>query len=75
MILVDIKNYIKERKLINLKELSFHFQRDPDTMREMLAHWIRKGIIRKSEKPPSCGTKCMQCKPAVAEIYCWCEVF
>jgi len=69
MILLDIKNYFTEKKVANLQELSLHFQRDPDMMREMLAHWLRKGVICKEPKPLSCGSKCLQCKPSIAEVY------
>lgn len=73
MILLDVKDYIKQRQSVNLQDLSLHFQRDPDTMREMLNHWIRKGVVRRGEKPAGCGVKCHSCKPSTAEIYCWCE--
>jgi putative ferrous iron transport protein C len=69
MILLDIKNYFYDKPSVNLKDLSLHFQRDPETMRDMLSHWIRKGIIKRIESPTSCGTSCFQCQPAIAEVY------
>jgi len=73
VILIDVKNYLQEKKVVNLQELSLYFQRHPDTMRDMLMHWLRKGVISKAPKPAGCGVKCGQCKPSVAEVYCWCE--
>lgn len=74
MILLEVKDYIKQRKLVNLQDLSLHFQRDRDTMREIVGHWVRKGVVRRAPKPSACGVKCGSCKPSVAEVYCWCDV-
>lgn len=70
MILLDIKNYLVAQKTVNLQELSLHFCYDPETMRGMMAHWIRKGKVS-VRKPPGCGVRCTQCKPEYAEEYCW----
>ncbi|MCB1826836.1 MAG: FeoC-like transcriptional regulator [Coxiellaceae bacterium] len=72
--LLEVKDYIKQRKWVNLQDLSQHFQRDPETMREMVAHWLRKGVVRRVPKPSGCGVKCGACKPSSAEVYCWCDV-
>ena len=74
MILLDVRDYIKQHKWVNLQDLAVHFQRDPAAMREMLDHWLRKGVIRKAPKPSGCGLKCSSCKPSVAEVYCYCDV-
>jgi len=66
---LDIKHYLKEHKVANLQELSLHFQRDPEIMRDMLSHWLRKGVICRAPKPAGCGVSCGQCKPSVAEVY------
>lgn len=69
MILLDVKQYLRERAVCNLQELSLHFQRDPVVMRDMLSHWVKKGVVVKDQKPITCGIKCVQCKPDVAEVY------
>ena len=69
MILIDVKNYLKQKSVSNLQTMAVHFQRDPLVMRDILAHWVRKGVIAIEEKPVSCGIKCVQCKPEVAEVY------
>ena len=74
MILLEVKEYIKARQWVNLQDIALHFQRDPDTMREMLKHWLRKGVIRQMPKPLGCGVKCGACKPSIAEVYCYCDV-
>lgn len=72
MILLAVKDFIRQRQVVNLQDLALHFQRDPDTMRDMLGHWLRKGIICKAPKPAGCGVRCVACKPSVAEVYCYC---
>ncbi|AAO91259.1 FeoC-like transcriptional regulator [Coxiella burnetii] len=71
--LLSIKAFLKERQSANLQELSLHFCKQPETMRCLLAHWIRKGKIRCQEKPAGCGTKCQRCQPQFVEIYRWVE--
>ena len=71
--LLDIKKYLSARKTANLQELSLHFKQQPDNMRCLLAHWIRKGKISKTAKPAGCGSKCQLCKPSIAEVYQWIE--
>lgn len=74
MILLDIKCYLKERKRTNLWELSLHFQRDPEIMRDMLSHWLRKGVVVKMLNSTACGVKCIQCETSVSEVYLWARV-
>ncbi len=69
MILLEIKRYLKDKQFVNLQELSLHFQRDPEIMREMLGHWLRKGVICKAPNPAGCGLKCVKCKPEFSEVY------
>jgi putative ferrous iron transport protein C len=73
MLLLELRDYVKKRNRVNLRELALHFQRDPDTLREILTHWLRKGVICRAPQPSGCGSRCGQCHPSVAEIYCWRE--
>ena len=69
MILIDVKNYLKQKSVSNLQVLSVQFQRDPEVMRDILAHWVRKGVIVMEAKPVNCGITCVQCRPEVVEVY------
>jgi len=64
-----IKHYVLEKQTANLLELALHFKRDPEIVRCMMQHWIRKGTICVADKPQGCGVKCIQCKPAFTEVY------
>lgn len=67
--LIAVKKYIEQREQVTLQQLSLHFNRDPEHLREMLAHWIRKGVIQTMPKPTGCGVRCVACRPEVAEVY------
>lgn len=72
MSLLAIKHYLSEVKIANLANLTAYFKKHPDLLRDMLAHWIRKGKIRKFAKSALCGGKCVKCDPMMVEIYEWC---
>lgn len=69
--LLSIKAFLKEQKTANLQELSLHFCKQPQIMRSMLEHWIRKGRVCRLGKTAGCGTKCQFCPSQFAEIYQW----
>lgn len=73
MSLLDIKNHMMKVKMASLSSICQLFKIEPDLLRHMLEHWVRKGKIRKCMKKPACGTKCMQCSPLVTELYEWCS--
>jgi putative ferrous iron transport protein C len=71
MSLVDIKKYLMQVKISSLSSICIYFNAEPDTLRQMLGHWIRKGCIRQCMKTPSCGLRCVKCSPTITEIYEW----
>lgn len=73
MSLIELKNYLSQRKAVNLYELSIHFQRDAATIRPLLEHWMRKGRVCKAPQNPNCGIKCVKCNPLLTEVYLWAD--
>ncbi|MBN2689220.1 MAG: FeoC-like transcriptional regulator [Gammaproteobacteria bacterium] len=71
MILADIKNYMIEHRVASINDLTNHFESDADTMREMLAIWIRKGKVRVVEDHSVKCNKCVQCQMLTTEMYEW----
>lgn len=71
MSLIDIKNYLMRVKMSSLSSLCSYLNADPDLLRQMLMHWVRKGRVRKFTKTPACGRACTNCKPDTTEIYEW----
>ncbi|MCC2666452.1 MAG: hypothetical protein K0R24_828 [Gammaproteobacteria bacterium] len=71
MSLLEIKRYLSEVKMASLSSLCTYFNCDSMLLRQMLAHWIRKGKVRQCLKTPKCGVKCQECSPLLTEIYEW----
>ena len=69
--LIAVKEYFLVKKTVNLQELSLHFKQQPETIRCLLQHWVRKGKVCRAVKPAGCGSRCQLCKPSVAEVYEW----
>jgi putative ferrous iron transport protein C len=71
MTLLDIKNHMVRVKVASLANLCALFKTEPETLRCMLTHWIKKGKIRQCIKQPACGSRCFKCPTAATEIYEW----
>lgn len=71
MSLLAIKQHMMQVKLATLGSLCTLFNTDPDTIRCMLQHFIKKGRIKKCMKEPACGSKCFKCPTLMTEIYEW----
>jgi len=77
--LVEIKSYIAETGSVSMYDLTNHFRVDAETMRGMLAHWIRKGKVRRVAFAEGCGgcggspntSSCGSCSTDSLEIYEW----
>jgi putative ferrous iron transport protein C len=68
--LTELKSYLIENKKAPLIDIAHHFDMAPDTVKGMLAHWIRKGKLRRIEGN-RCNKGCCQTSPANLEIYEW----
>jgi len=71
MSLLDIKQYMMKVKAASLGNLCTVFKTDPETIRCLLSHWMRKGCVRQCTREPACGTKCFKCPVQVTEVYEW----
>ena len=69
--LISIKKFMEEKYVANLEQIAAHIHQDPNTTRQLLEHWIRKGKLEKLPSPAGCGTRCQQCRPKYAEVYKW----
>lgn len=73
MMLMQIKNILQTVKTTNLLDLTQKLNCEPDVVRDMLAHWMRKGRVRRCEQVAGCAVKCAKCNPLHAETYEWVE--
>ncbi len=71
MSLLEIKQHLLQTRVSTLGNLAQHFKCDPELMRCMLGHWVRKGCLRQFFKTTACGSGCLNCKVDDYEIYEW----
>lgn len=71
MSLLELKQYLMKVKIASLSNMALCFNREPETLRHMLQHWVKKGCVRQCLKTPACGTSCGKCSPFMTEIYEW----
>jgi putative ferrous iron transport protein C len=68
--LMDIKSYLAGRGPASLSEIAGSLSADPDAIRPMLDHWIRKKKIRRVGTAARCHG-CTSCALADLEFYEW----
>lgn len=71
MSLLEIKRYMIQVKMTTLASLCQLFKAEPETIRCMLQHFIRKGKIRRCQKKSACGSQCFKCPASEIEMYEW----
>lgn len=71
MILIELKNYLKQMRVMNVFDLSRQLNVAPEVVKDMVGHWVRKGCVRAVPKLPGCGSKCVKCNPWAMESYEW----
>lgn len=74
MSLIELKQYLMKVRMATLTNLCAMFKTDPENIRCLLQHWIRKGKVRQCLKKPACGTQCFQCPANSTEMYEWVAV-
>ncbi len=70
MILSDLKDYVKSRRQVSLKDAALHFDVEPEAIRGMLEFWVNKGKIRKYSNQADCGG-CSCSFQEDRELYAW----
>jgi hypothetical protein len=68
--LMNIKSYLAGRGPASLSEIAGSLLADPDAIRPMLNHWMRKGKIRRVGTAARCHG-CTSCAIADLEFYEW----
>ena len=71
MILAELKSYMAERGRVPIDDLVNRFGVEPDALRAMLGHWMRKGRVQRLDSGAGeCGG-CSKCDAFRLEIYRW----
>ena len=71
--LLALKNFIAEKKLVNLSLILEAFGTQREETLAMLAFLVHKGCVKKSVKTPDCVTRCLGCTPESFALYQWVE--
>jgi putative ferrous iron transport protein C len=71
MSLIQVKRYLMQARQATLTSLCTLFQAEPETMRCLLNHLVRKGCVRQCQRAPACGSSCFKCPVASTEVYEW----
>ncbi len=69
MSLITLRNYLREKKVVTLDQLTQQFKCDAGIMKNMLAHWQRKGRLCRIDQKSACGKTCQGCQPKIVEVY------
>lgn len=70
MILTEVRDYIRARGQVALRDLVLRFDMEEQAMRGVLEHWERKGKLEKLPSGTTCSG-CTDCAPEAVEIYRW----
>lgn len=76
MLILELRDYLKEKRHANIMELSKHFGLDKDIMRSALNFFIEKGQITQFSSQSKCcadAKGCKTCSIEYMEIYDWNE--
>lgn len=74
MLITAIRDYLFNRGQANLQDLARHFHIQESAMEQMLAFWLKKGIIQQlnlNDNDCSQGScsDCFVCPPGLKKIY------
>ncbi|SLM63377.1 MULTISPECIES: FeoC-like transcriptional regulator [Dickeya] len=72
MTLLELRDFVRERKKVSLSEVSQAFKVEPGVAQAMLAVWVQKGKVcfHEGEAAPKCGG-CCGCDKRLGQYYEW----
>ena len=71
MDLIQLKHYLRTRKITPIQDAAHHFQVEVETIRPLLQVWINKGKVRRRQETTAACKGCCKCDPATIELYEW----
>ena len=71
MILLDIRDYLKNAGSAPVRDIALHFKLSEYDTKSMLEHWVKKGYAKKLPAGSLCQGGCRSCEPSNIEIYQW----
>lgn len=71
MIVIQVRDYLKEKGQASLRDMALTFNMEQEALRPILEQWISKGKVEKLPQGTKCGGGCSSCAPEQIEIYKW----
>lgn len=72
MDLIQLKQYLRARRIAPLQDMAHHFHVEVETVRPLLDVWINKGKVQRKRQEAAATCKgCCKCDPALIEVYEW----
>ncbi|TBV83382.1 MAG: hypothetical protein EYX74_01005 [Desulfobulbaceae bacterium] len=72
MDLIQVKHYLRERRVASLQEIALHFKVEVDTVKPLLEIWVNKGKARRhADGVETACSGCCRCDPASLVAYEW----
>lgn len=72
MILIELRDYVRERGQVSLEEVCRHFGLEQELARALLHTWVQRGRLRHPQAGAACRG-CAVCASGIGEIYVWVE--
>ncbi|OCC15346.1 hypothetical protein DBT_1093 [Dissulfuribacter thermophilus] len=68
---IQLKNYLKKRKIAPLEDIVNHFKAEALVVELMCDLWIRKGKLVKYTQNLGCAKGCCKCASSKITLYEW----
>lgn len=70
MRLMELRDYLQQRTQVPVMDIAHHFDTEPEVVRGMLEHWVRKGKVQRIQGV-ACQKGCCKADPSHLEFYQW----
>lgn len=70
MRLMELRDYLQQRTQVPVVDIAHHFDTEPEVVRGMLEHWVRKGKVQHVQGV-ACQKGCCKADPNHLEFYQW----
>jgi hypothetical protein len=71
MILLEVREYLRTHRRVELRDLTYRFGMAPDALRAIVQKWVDKGRVEAVAARSECASGCHRCDVPVAETYVW----
>jgi len=70
-VLLALRDFIQDQQRVSIEQLSREFRVAEEALEPMVALWIKKGYVRRSNSADDCTLACRTCQPRRLVYYEW----